>query len=165
MGVKNFLNKLKKASADAIIVPNIPIEEADELIIEGRKRGVDVILQVAPTTTEDRLKKISDVASGFLYIVNVEGVTGVRRRVLDSTIKLVKRVKTHTDIPLLAGFGISTKEHTEAIIKAGADGAIVGSAYAKIYEKNLNNPFATLSKIEQLTRELKKGCKNGYRAK
>lgn len=106
-GIGSFLSEIKIAGAQAIIVPDLPVEEADLLLDEGRKRGVHVIFQVAPTTTEDRLKKIADMASGFLYVINVEGVTGARESLTDSTIKLVNRVRRHTDVPVLAGFGIS----------------------------------------------------------
>jgi tryptophan synthase alpha chain len=105
-GVGNFLKEIKKAGAQAIIVPNVPIEEADVLLTEGKKTGIHPIFQIAPTTTEKRLKKITDIASGFLYIIGFEGVTGVREQLGDSTLKLVKRVRKHTNMPLLAGFGI-----------------------------------------------------------
>jgi len=162
-GVGAFMNQLKEAGAQAVIVPNVPIEEADELLTEGRKSSVHVIFQIAPTTTEERLKKITDIASGFLYIINVEGVTGVRESLSESTIKLVKRVRRHTDMPLLAGFGISNKQHAENVVAAGADGAIAGSCYAKIYEKNLEAPEKTLPEAAQLVKEIKRGCIDGYR--
>jgi len=162
-GVGTFLNEIKEAGAQAIIVPNVPVEEADVLLAEGTKSGVDIIFQVAPTTTENRLKKITDIASGFLYIINVEGVTGVRESLADSTLKLVQRVRRHTDMPLLAGFGISTRQQASAVVAAGADGAIAGSAYAKVYEKNLEKPEETLSEIARLAKQIKQGCIEGYR--
>ncbi len=163
VGIGAFLSEIRKAGAQAIIVPDLPIEESDVLLAEGKKWGVHVILQVAPTTTEDRLKKIADVASGFLYVMGVEGVTGARESIADSTLKLVSRVRRHTDVPALAGFGISKREHASAVVSAGADGAIVGSAYAKIYEKNLKEPEETLHKIGRLATEIKQGCIEGYR--
>jgi tryptophan synthase alpha chain len=163
MGIGNFLNKIKEAGAQAIIVPNVPVEEADVLLAEGKKSGIHPIFQIAPTTTEDRLKKIADIASGFLYVIGVEGVTGVRESLGDSTLKLVKRVRMHTDMPLLAGFGISTQQQAAAVVAAGADGVIAGSAYARIYEKNLEKPDETLPEIACLVRQIKKGCVKGYR--
>ncbi|MDG6222732.1 MAG: tryptophan synthase subunit alpha [Candidatus Bathyarchaeota archaeon] len=163
MGVGKFLNKIKEAGAQAIIVPNVPVEEADVLLTEGKKTGIHPIFQVAPTTTEDRLKKIADIASGFLYVIGVEGVTGVRESIGDSTFKLVERVRKHTDMPLLAGFGISTKEQAANVVAAGADGAIAGSVYAKVYEKNLETPVKTLPEIAKLVTQIKKGCIEGYK--
>jgi tryptophan synthase alpha chain len=162
-GIGVFLSEIKKADAQAIIVPDLPIEEASYFLDEGKKRGVHVILQVAPTTTEDRLKKIADAASGFLYVISVEGVTGTRESLTDSTLKLVSRVRRHTDVPVLAGFGISKKEHAVAVVSAGADGAIAGSTYAEIYEKNLKKPEETLPDIAQLAEQIKQGCIEGYR--
>jgi tryptophan synthase alpha chain len=161
-GVGNFLNKIKEAGAQAIIVPNVPVEEADELLAEGTKSSIHPIFQIAPTTTEDRLKKIVDIASGFLYVIGVEGVTGVRESLGDYTLKLVKRVRKHTDMPLLAGFGISTRKQASAVVAAGADGAIVGSAYARVYEKNLEKPEETLPEIARLVGQIKQGCIEGY---
>ena len=163
MGVGNFLKKIKDAGAQGIIVPNVPVEEADILIAEGKKSEIHPIFQVAPTTTEDRLKKIADIASGFLYVIGVEGVTGVRESIGDSTFKLVERVRKHTDMPLLAGFGISTKEQANNVVAAGADGAIAGSAYAKVYEKNLKTPEETLPEIAKLVTQIKQGCIEGYK--
>jgi tryptophan synthase alpha chain len=162
-GVGTFLKKIKKAGAQAIIVPNVPVEEANVLLAEGKKTGVHVIFQIAPTTTEDRLKNITDAASGFLYIISVEGVTGVRESLADSTLKLVQRVRRHTDMPLLAGFGISSRQQASAVVAAGADGAIVGSAYAKVYEKSIEKPEETLPEIARLVSQIKQGCIEGYR--
>jgi tryptophan synthase alpha chain len=162
MGVGNFLNRIKRAGAQAIIVPNVPVEEADVLLAEGKKSGIHPIFQVAPTTTEDRLKKIVDIASGFLYVISVEGVTGVRESLGESTLKLVERVRKHTDIPLLAGFGISSRKQAAAVVAAGADGAIAGSAYARVYEKNLEKPEEMLHEIADLVGEIKQGCIEGF---
>ena len=163
MGIGAFLNKIKEAGAQAIIVRNVPVEEADDLLAAGKKRGIQIIFQIAPTTTEDRLKKIADIASGFLYVINVEGVTGARESLADSTLKLVKRVRRHTNMPLLAGFGISNRQQASAVVATGADGAIAGSAYAKVYEKNLIKPEETLPEIARLVGQIKQGCIEGYR--
>ena len=162
VGVGKFLSKIKTAGAQAIIVPNVPVEEADILLVEGKKIGIHAIFQIAPTTTEERLKKIADIASGFIYVIGVEGVTGVRESLGDSTLKLVKRVRKHTDMPLLAGFGISTRQQAAAVVAAGADGAIAGSAYAKVYEKSLDKPEETLPEITLLVKQIKQGCIDGY---
>jgi tryptophan synthase alpha chain len=162
-GVGKFLNRIREAGAQAIIVPNVPVEESDVLLAEGKKSGIHIIFQIAPTTTEDRLKKIADIASGFLYIINVEGVTGARESLADSTLKLVKRARQHTDMPLLAGFGISNRQQASNVVAAGADGAIAGSCYAKIYEKNLEAPEETLPEIVDLVGQIKQGCIEGYR--
>jgi tryptophan synthase alpha chain len=106
-GVKAFMTKIKNAGAQAVIVPDLPLEESGELRAAAKRLGLDVIFQVAPTTSDKRLRKILAVASGFLYVINVEGVTGARKSLLDSTVGLIRKIKKRTDIPLMAGFGIS----------------------------------------------------------
>ena len=161
-GIGAFMQRLKEAGAQAIIVPNLPIEEACDLLTEGRRQGVHVILQATPTTTADRLRNILDAASGFLYVINIEGVTGVRDTLKASTVHLIKRIRRRTDIPVLAGFGISTREHAAAAVSAGADGVIVGSAYAEIYANNLQHPDDTLPSVAHLAQQIKQGCIDGY---
>jgi tryptophan synthase alpha chain len=162
LGVGKFLEEIKAAGSQGVIVPNLPFEEAEVMLNEGRKRGVHVVLQVSPTTTEVRLKRIADTASGFLYVMNVEGVTGARRAISGSTLKLIERVKRHTDIPLMAGFGISRGEQAETLMTAGADGVIAGSIFAKIYERSIGKPEDTLKEIAELAKRIKKGCVNGH---
>jgi tryptophan synthase alpha chain len=160
-GVREFLNKIREAGGQGVIVPNLPIEEAETLLDAAKRIGIHPILQVTPTTTRARLRKICDVSSGFIYVINVEGVTGVKESLHGSTLKLIKRVRSHTDIPLLAGFGISNPIHAKAIVKAGADGVIVGSIYAKIYEKHINEPYKALAQISSLAYQIKKACNEG----
>ncbi len=157
MGVSKFFEEIKSAGTQGVIIPNLPFEEAAEMLDEGRKQGIHLILQVTPTTTEGRLKRITDSASGFLYIVNVEGVTGARDTISPSTIKLIERVRRHTDIPLMAGFGISSGEQATALMTAGADGVIAGSVFAKIYERSIGKPEDALKEIEELAMRIKKG--------
>lgn len=163
VGVGAFLDEIKKAGAQGLIVPDLPIEEAENLVKDAEKRNLHVILQVAPTTTEERLKKITDMASGFLYVINIEGVTGARETLSDSTLELVGRIRRHTDLPILSGFGISKRDHAIDVVSAGANGVVVGSAFAKIYEKNINKPEKTLREVAQLARQIKRGCIEGYR--
>ena len=161
-GIENFFNALKEAKVDGVIAPDLPYEEAGYFIACGRKKDIDVILQVSPTTNEERLKKIVDASSGFIYLISVEGVTGARESLHESTLKMIQRVKRITDLPLMVGFGISTKDQAAQIISSGGDGVVVGSAIAKIYEKNLGNPFETLSEISSLVTEIKRSCIEGY---
>lgn len=162
-GIENFLKELEMAEVQGIIVPNLPIEEAKDLLEAGRETGVSVIFQVTPNTSEERFERIVNSASGFLYVVNVEGVTGVRNSVADSAVNLIDMAKKRTDIPLMAGFGISKKKHAKSIVSAGASGVITGSALGKIYGKNLRNPEETLSDIGKFARQIKQGCVEGYR--
>jgi tryptophan synthase alpha chain len=161
MGVGRFLEGIGAAGAQGLIVPNLPFEEAGPLIKEARRHGVHVILQVAPTTTEERLRRIAESASGFIYVMNVEGVTGTRKSLQLSTLTLIERVRKHTDLPILAGFGISNREQAASVVAAGADGVVSGSAFAKIYEESISDPTRALPEVSALVRELKAGCIEG----
>lgn len=161
-GVQQFLEDIEEAGAQGIIVPNLPVDEAGELLHAGEETDIDTIFLAAPTTTDERLEEIVDATSGFLYIVNVEGVTGARDTVKDSTLNLINRVREKTDIPLMAGFGISERKHADSVVLAGADGAITGSALGRIYEKNLEAPEETLPEISDFANEVKRGCDEGY---
>lgn len=163
IGIEAFLSEIREAGAQAIIVPDLPVEESAELLDAGKNLGLQVIFQVAPTTSESRLKKIIDVASGFLYVINIEGVTGARESLLDSTLKLVRKVKGRTSMPLMAGFGISKKEHAAAVISGGADGVVVGSALAETYAKNLKTPEETLPEVAKFSKEIKQACAKRYK--
>jgi tryptophan synthase alpha chain len=158
MGVNRFLDEIKKADAQGVIIPNLPIEEAETILVKGKEKGIHTILQVAPTTIGDRLRLITTKASGFLYIVNLEGVTGARNPITESTLNLIKRVRKYTDIPLMAGFGISNGDQARILLNARVDGIIAGSVFARIYEKNLRNPEESLGEIARVASNIKEGC-------
>jgi len=162
MGLERFFEKAREAGVQGILVPDLPVEEAEPLLGSIEKRGLHLILQVAPTTSRERLNKILAKASGFIYLIGLEGVTGSQLRSQKATIKLIKSIKERTDTPVIVGFGISRTEHVEALVAAGADGVAVGSAYARIYAKSLDNPFKKLPEIAALAREIKLGCIRGY---
>jgi tryptophan synthase alpha chain len=138
LGVNKFLGSAKEHMVDGFIVPDLPVEEATDYKTAAKKHGLDTIFLAAPSTTNKRLTKIVSASSGFLYLVSRYGVTGAKTTVEDSTVQLIKRIQPFTDrkIPLAVGFGISTPKHVEQIIAAGADAAIVGSAFINIIQNN-----------------------------
>ncbi|MBS7647730.1 tryptophan synthase subunit alpha [Candidatus Bathyarchaeota archaeon] len=158
MGFNKFLDKIKNAGAQGLLIPDLPIEEANPYLELAAKQDLPLILQVAPTTSKERLKKITEAARGFIYLISLEGVTGSRLKDTAITRKLIRNVKTHAYVPVMVGFGISKREHVETMITMGADGVVVGSAYAKLYAERLQNPFEALPKIAELAREIKQGC-------
>lgn len=161
-GLGDFLGKLRDAGAQGVIVPNVPLEEAGPLIEAGDRSGIDVILQVTPNTSEERLEEIATNSSGFLYVVNVEGVTGVRESVPHSTVNLMRAIREKADIPLMAGFGVSKKKHAKNLVSAGADGVITGSALGEIYSENLDNPKEKLDDMSEFASRIKEGSVLGY---
>ena len=161
-GQKDFLERLSEVGAQGVIVPNIPLEEAAPLKEAADELGIDIILQVTPNTSEKRLEKIAKFSSGFLYVVNMEGVTGAREAVPKSTVDLMDSVRKSAEISLMAGFGVSKESHAKALTSAGADGVITGSALGNIYEKNLSNPEDTLEEIGDFASRMKNACIQGY---
>jgi tryptophan synthase alpha chain len=162
MGFSKFLAKIRTAGAQAFLIPDIPIEEAHPCIKMAKKHGLHMILQVALTTSHERLERIVEEASGFIYLIGLEGVTGSKMKSQKATLKLIEVRKKITK-PILVGFGISKGKHAETLVSSGADGVVVGSAYARIYAQKLNDPFQKLPEIAKLARKIKSGCINGYR--
>ena len=161
MGLKEFCSLAKESLVDGIIVPDLPVEEADDYKKAAAQAELDTIFLVAPSTTNERLEKIVAASSGFLYLVSHFGVTGAQTAIADSTIKLVKRVLPFTadKIPLAVGFGVSKPEHVTRLIGAGADGVIVGSAFINIVQKNQGNISASLGELQSAAMKLKGATK------
>lgn len=153
-GVDKFYKQAAKCGIDGIVVPDLPIEEAEDFQIAARKHGIRQIFLVAQTTDNPRLKKILKHAKGFLYLVSILGVTGVRKQFDTETLKFIKRVKSQTTLPLCVGFGISTPLQFEQMVNCGADGVIVGSAIVNIIEKNLGKK-SLIPKLSAFTDKFK----------
>jgi tryptophan synthase alpha chain len=130
LGYRRAAMSLAASHIAGAIVPDLPLDEADEWREEAKGAGVDVVQLVAPTTSDDRLTRICDAARGFVYAVGLLGVTGEREAVADSALTLAKRAKLVTDTPVLVGVGISTPDQAAAV-SAIADGVIVGSALVR----------------------------------
>jgi tryptophan synthase alpha chain len=126
-GEAGFLNDLKEAGADGVILPDLPPEEAETLIEVARQLGLDTVFLVAPTSTDARLKHVTQACRGFVYAVSVTGVTGTRSTLPPDVPVLVNRVKAASSLPVAVGFGVSGRE-TARTVAAVADGVVVGSA-------------------------------------
>lgn len=129
-GIDKFMEDAVAAGVDGLIVPDLPPEEAEEIVAACRAAGLATIFMIAPTSTEERIKLIARHATGFIYLVSVTGVTGARTELPTDLKDFVQRVRKHTDLPLAIGFGIGTREQAAAVA-AFADGVIVGSAVVK----------------------------------
>jgi tryptophan synthase alpha chain len=157
MGVKKFVKKASEHGVDGLIIPDLPIEEAEEYVQISRKEGVDTIFLATPLTSESRLQAILSCTKGFLYLVSAFGVTGTREHVSKLTIDTIKRIHAYTvgRTPLAVGFGISKPNHVKTVMSHGAEGAIVGSAFVKIVEDNLKRPDRMVRNLSELTKQLK----------
>lgn len=154
---ENFFKLAETFGVDGLAVPDLPVEEAGEYKVKAKKYHLDTIFFVAPSTIKNRLNRIVEYSSGFLYLISLFGVTGSRDNIASETVKLIKETLPYTKnkVPLAVGFGISKPEHVKATVESGADGVIAGSVFVKIIEQNLNNKKDMLVKIKEKTFELK----------
>ena len=129
-GLEKFVRDALDAGADGFIVPDLPMEEADEFVGAMHASPLPLIQMLAPTTPNERMEMIARSAKGFIYLVSVTGVTGERKSISEGLGELISRVREHTSAPVCVGFGISTPEQARQV-GALADGVIVGSACVK----------------------------------
>jgi len=126
-GAERLAGELAERGIAGLIVPDLPLEEAGEVLEVCDAAGVALVPLVAPTTPDERLTAIGERARGFLYTVSVVGITGERKALAERFAEVVGRAKAHTAVPVALGFGISTPEQARQAADAGADGVIVGS--------------------------------------
>ena len=134
-GIEDFIKDAVSAGVDGMIIPDLPPDEAGDFIRLARKAPLDTIFLLAPTSTEDRIKKVTKASSGFIYYVSITGITGANLLFDGSMDLLISNIRKFTDKPIAVGFGVSTPDHAAAIAKI-SDGVIVGSAIVKtLHEK------------------------------
>lgn len=126
-GLRRFCGDAAAAGVDGLIVPDLPPEEAEDLLKAARPRGLDTIFLAAPTSTRERLKQAVRRSTGFIYYVSLTGVTGARSSLPAQVDAQVRAIKGMTRLPVCVGFGVSTPAQVRQVVHA-ADGAIVGSA-------------------------------------
>ena len=159
-GCDNFVRSAVKAGFDGATIPDLPVEEAEEIMEAGRKEGFKIICFIAPTTTSDRMELIVKKSQGFLYYISVVGITGVRSELSADITENIQNIKRSTSLPVAMGFGISTPEQAKAAGKV-ADGVIVGSAIMREIEKYGNQDDKILiNNVGKFVGELVKSTKN-----
>jgi tryptophan synthase alpha chain len=149
-GETAFVRDLHSAGADGAILPDLPPEEAEGLIPTAREVGLDTVFLVAPTSTTERLEKVTSSCRGFVYAVSVTGVTGERSSVGSDVPELVRRIKAVSDLPVGVGFGVSNAA-TARPVAATADGVVVGSALIRLLEEG--------RELGPLAREIAEACR------
>lgn len=130
-GVDRFLTLAKAAGIDGLIVVDLPPEEDGELCIPAQKAGLNFIRLATPTTDDERLPAVLNNTSGFVYYVSITGITGAAEAEALDVGPAVARIKSHTELPVIVGFGINTPQRSEDIASV-ADGAVVGSAIVSL---------------------------------
>ena len=131
-GMEAFCRAAAAAGAAGLVVPDLPLEEAEKLSAIAAAEGLDLVLLVAPTTPADRMGRIAAASRGFTYLVSVTGVTGVRTNIETRVEGLVQQLKGMGPTPVAVGFGIAGPDQARQVRDWGADGAIVGSALVKV---------------------------------
>lgn len=153
-GIDRFVADAVASGLAGFVVPDLPVEESDDLDQACRSAGLALVRLVTPTTPPERAAAIAAKSTGFLYCVSVAGVTGARTELPAGLIDRVKWLRTQTDVPILVGFGISSPDQVKAVCEV-ADGAIVGSALVRLVaEQAGNGPAALAAAVERFVRDL-----------
>jgi tryptophan synthase alpha chain len=162
-GPEAFVRRAAEVGIEGFVVPDLPAEEAGPLRAACDAYDCELIFIVAPTTKGERLERIMSQVSGYVYVQARLGTTGARTDLSDQTDESLARI-AEWDVPKAVGFGISSGEHAQRVIEAGADGVIVGSALVDIVAKGVERgdpPVTVASRLESKARELKEGALRG----
>jgi tryptophan synthase alpha chain len=150
MGLAEFTDAAQDAGVDGALIIDLPVEEAGTYLREMRKRNLATVFLAAPTSTDERLRRIAQASSGFVYAVSRTGVTGARKQLPEDARKLVHRLRKYTDLPIAVGFGISDADQFRSVGKF-ADAAVVGSAIVETIERN---PGKEAQSVAEFIRQL-----------
>ncbi|WP_353930239.1 tryptophan synthase subunit alpha [Okeanomitos corallinicola TIOX110] len=156
-GIDKFLGQIKDAGVAGLVVPDLPLEEAAGLLKPASEMGIDLVLLVAPTSSAERIEAIARASQGFIYLVSVTGVTGMRSQMESRVSDLLTQIRSVTDKPIGVGFGIADLQQARQVKEWGADAAIVGSAIVKRLAEG--TPEQGLSAIAQFCQNLKETIK------
>ena len=157
IGLDQFAVLAKKAGISGILTLDLPVEEADEYVRIMKKNMIDVIFLIAPTSTQERIKRIVGLGSGFVYCVSRTGVTGVRSDVPGTVVPMVEKIRVETDMPIAVGFGISGPQQAKKVARS-ADFVVVGSAIVRLIEQG-GSSLDICQRVEDFTKELVRAVK------
>nr|YP_010335817.1 tryptophan synthase alpha subunit [Chroothece richteriana]UNJ14223.1 tryptophan synthase alpha subunit [Chroothece richteriana] len=139
-GCEQFLRKVKSAGCKGLLVPDLPFEETDILQAACQEYKIDLILLLSPNTSEERLNQIIKKSQGCIYLVSSNGVTGMKFDPKERIQYLIQKIKASTDIPIVIGFGISTREDIQTVQSWGVNGIVMGTAFVKELIKSATEP-------------------------
>jgi tryptophan synthase alpha chain len=154
-GLDRLAQDAAASGIDGCLLIDASVEEAHEYADAMHRHGLDTVFLVAPTSTERRIKLVAQYSTGFVYLVSRTGVTGERESLSEAVAPLVRAVRAATDLPLAVGFGVSKPEHV-AELGRQVEAVVVGSAFVRLIERNLDNPSLEIQ-LESFARELKHG--------
>jgi len=153
-GITNFAKEMKEASIEGVIVPNLPFEESYSLKEVLSSHGIDLIYLLAPTTRPQRMRKISAHSQGFIYLVSLTGVTGMRENLPENLVAYIRQVREITSKPLCVGFGISNPCQAKKVAEL-SDGVIVGSALINLL-KGREREKGVSREVENILKEFRR---------
>jgi tryptophan synthase alpha chain len=154
MGYGRFAERAAQAGVDAMIIVNLPPEEAGDLGLLLSKNDIDLVYLLAPTTTDDRARMICQASSGFVYYVSLKGTTGAGSLDIDDVREKMERFRAFSSLPVLVGFGIKDGE-TAASVAAVSDGVVVGSAIVKLMDTQQTQKANINSAVLELVSEIR----------
>ena len=157
-GVESFVKDAVEVGIDGVVVADLPPEEADDMITSARKYDLSTIFLIAPTSSPERIKLISEASTGYIYCVSSTGVTGTRDKISDTLSQMVSRIRQYTEKPIAVGFGVSNPEQAKEIAQF-ADGVIVGSAIVNIVEKYKDDHEKLIIAVEDFAKSLASAVK------
>ncbi len=161
-GPDTFITRAKQAGLSGLIVPDLPGDEAEEFSRLVFAAGLDLIQLVAPTTPEQRTRRILEHASGFVYCISIAGTTGVREGLPEELRLHLQQLRSQTTLPLAVGFGISRPEHVDSL-RGVAEGVIVGSAIVRLLEPiavGTSTPAEAIAAVGAFARQMVAACRN-----
>lgn len=153
VGVQKFLERIAVAGIKGLVIPDLPLEEADSLLQIADNTGIEVTLLVTPNSSPERIRAIAQKSRGFIYLVSVTGVTGMRSQVHSRVKDVLSEIRSVTDKPIGVGFGISTPEQACQVKEWGADAIIVGSAF--VQRLGESTPYRGLRAVQEFCVDLK----------
>ncbi len=159
-GVDAYVRAARAAGVDGMLTLDLPPEEAGDVLAAGAAHDLKSIFIVAPTTSDRRLPKITAAATGFIYYVSREGVTGVRDEMAGGIPEAVARIKAHTPLPVVVGFGLSRRDQVHDVARC-ADGVVVGSALVNCIKENLGDTGRIVARLRAVVAELAAGTVRG----
>ena len=156
-GIENFFQVAANAGIDGVLIADLPVDEADEVLPTAKKYGIDLIFLISPVSPDARIELIAKQASGFLYLLSRLGVTGTGARSAEkdrSLARLIGKIKEKTNVPVCAGFGISGGADAVTMFNGGADGVISGSRVIELARDLEQGPFL----LQQYYAEMMAAC-------
>lgn len=150
-GVRRFLGEVKASGADGILVVDLPVSHAGEFLDIASEEGIKTVFLAAPNTPDERLREIDKASTGFVYLISLYGTTGARDRLPETAFEFVRRARKICNNKLAVGFGVSRREQVEELLRAGADGVVVGSALIELISRSENPVEELRKKVAELS--------------